>query len=295
MRDLLSHAQRDGYAVGYFEAFNMDAMLAVLSAAEKARSPVIIGFGGQFLSSPKREKPENVYLYGALALEAARRSSVPCAAILNEADDLNMVYQGMQAGFNALMYQKAGEKLEDTARFTKRICEVAHRLGIDVESEVGELPMLNISDGSQTRGTNTDVEKAKEYVRETGIDALAVAIGNIHLLEGSKSSLDFELLSALRKEICVPLVLHGGTGVSEANMKKAIGMGICKINVGTALKRAYINAVGRFYTERDLSRVDPHVTVGWGGENDMLDSGRTAIERAVLGFMEIFGSAGKVK
>jgi len=293
MRDLLLRAQQGGYAVGYFEAFNMDALLAVLSAAEKASSPVIIGFGGQFLSSPKRENPENIYHYGALALEAAKRTPVPCAAMLNEADALDMVYQGMNAGFNALMYQKPGETPEETTRVTKRICEVAHRLDIDVESEVGELPMAHISDGSQTRGMNTDVGKAKAFIRDTEVDALAVAVGNVHLLEGAKSSLDFELLGRLRKEISVPLVLHGGTGVSEGDMKRAIGMGICKINVGTMLKRAYISAVNRFCAERDLNRIDPHETLGWGGKNDMLDCGRSAIEKAVLNFMKLLGSAGK--
>ena len=121
MKKLLAHAQENRYAVGYFESFNMDALLGVLDAAEEKQSPVIIGFGGQFISSPKRTVQENIYNYGALAREAAQRATVPVAVLLNESDIEEMVYQGMNAGFNAVMYQKAGEAFEDTVRITKEI------------------------------------------------------------------------------------------------------------------------------------------------------------------------------
>ena len=292
MKKMLLNARENKYAVGYFEAFNMDCLLAVLDAAEAAHSPVIIGFGGAFLSSAKRETPENIYHYGTLAQEAAMRSSVPVAILLNEADREDVIYQGMDAGFNAVMYQKPGEALEDTLRITREICRVAHMLDICVESEVGELPCADISTGTQSAGHNTDVQAAKRFVQETGVDALAVAIGNVHLLEGKKATLDFDLLERLAGEIEIPLVLHGGTGVAPEDMKKAISMGIAKVNVGTVMKRAYIDAVGEFYTKKDVSRVDPHVTIGWGGRDDMLSSGRKAIANTVLEFMDMFGSRG---
>lgn len=295
MKELLRHAQENHYAAGYFESFNMDAMLGVLDAAELKKSPVIIGFGGQFVSSPKRNVEECIYHYGAFAREAAKRAAVPVAVLLNEADVEVMVYQGMNAGFNAVMYQKAGEDFEDTVKITKEICRIAHMLEIDVESEVGELPCADISTGTQTPGKNTEVRQAKYFVEETGIDALAVAIGNVHLLEGKKAEVDFDLLSQLRKEIPVPLVLHGGTGMAPEDLKKAIELGISKVNVGTVLKRAYIDAVGKFYTEKDLSKVDPHVTIGWGGEQDMISCGRAAIAEKTAEFIEMFGSAGKAQ
>lgn len=295
MKELLKNAQENHYAVGYFESFNMDAMLGVLDAAERKNSPVIIGFGGQFVSSPKRTVKENIYNYGAFAREAAERAKVPVAVLLNEADIESMIYQGMNAGFNAVMYQKAGEDFADTVRITKEICRVAHMLNIDVESEVGELPCADISTGTQTAGKNTDVQQAKYFVEETGIDALAVAIGNVHLLEDSKAEVDFDLLAELRREIPVPLVLHGGTGMDPDDLKKAIELGISKVNVGTVLKRAYIDAVGKFYTERDISKVDPHVTIGWGGPDDMISSGREAIAQKVEEFIDMFQSAGKAE
>lgn len=293
MKKLLHHAQENRYAVGYFESFNMDSLLGVLDAAEQSNSPVIVGFGGQFISSPKRARQDSIYGFGAFARAAAARASVPAAVLLNEADVEDMLYQGMNAGFNAVMYQKTGEPQADTLSITKELCRVAHMLDIDVESEVGELPSADISTGVLTAGRNTDVETAKAFVQETGIDALAVAIGNVHLLEDAKAQVDFDLLERLRREIPVPLVLHGGTGMSRADMQKTIRFGISKVNVGTALKRAYIQAVRRFYTEMDIDRIDPHVTIGWGGDDDMIACGRRAIAEKTMEFIEMFGSVGR--
>jgi len=294
MSEMLAHAREKRYAVGYFEAFNMDAMLAVLSAAEQANSPVIIGFGGQFLSSEKRAVEEDVYLYGAIAQQAAKRSKVATAVLLNESNQLPMIYQGMQAGFNAVMYQNPGEDFHETRRITKEVCREAHSRGIDVESEIGELPIADIATGKRTKGANTDPDVALAFVEYTGIDALAVAIGNVHLLEDKKSDLDFELLQELNDKCPVPLVLHGGTGISDEDMKAAISFGITKVNVGTALKRAYINAIGPFYLDKDINKIDPHITIGWGGRDDMLSCGRDAIASKVLEFIELFGSANQV-
>jgi ketose-bisphosphate aldolase len=293
MKRLLRHAEEHQYAVGYFEAFNMDCMLAVLTAAEQSDSPVIIGFGGQFVGSKKRTVKENIYHYGAVAAEAAKRSPVPCAVILNEADDIDMVYQGMNAGFNAVMYQKPGEDFDETVRITREICCIAHYLDVDVESEVGELPCADIATDTQSDGSKTDIEQALRFVEETGVDALAVAIGNVHLLEGKTASLDFGLLKQLHAAIPVPLVLHGGTGVSADEMKRAIAAGITKVNVGTVMKREYINAIKAYYDSYNPEKMDPHCIIGWGGGEDMLAAGRSAITNKVKEFIDMFDSAGK--
>ena len=293
MKRLLKHARENHYLIGYFEAFNMDALLGVLDAAEDLDSPVIIGFGGQFIGSPKRGGRENIYNYGALAREAAKRSRVPAAVLLNEADSEDMIYNGIYAGFNAVMYQKKGEDYERTKNITREICKIAHMLNIDVEGEVGELASADISTGTLSPGTKTDLVKAARFVEETGVDALAVAVGNIHLLEDGKSSIDYELLGLLSRKIQVPLVLHGGTGISKEGLKRAADLGVSKINVGTALKRAYIEAVSKYYRENDVAKIDPHVTIGWGGADDMITRGRAAIADKTSEFISIFGSAGK--
>lgn len=293
MKKLLQHAKKNSYAVGYFEAFNMDAMLGVLDAAENRNSPVIIGFGGQFLNSGHRAKIEDVYLYGALAKEAAKRAKIPAAALLNEADSEDMVYRGMRSGFGAVMYQRGGETFSETLEITARICRVAHALGVDVESEIGELPSADLETGSRTKGANTDVSQAKYFAEQTKIDALAVAVGNVHLLENGKAEIDYELLNTLSEQIPIPLVLHGGTGLSSEDFQKAIDCGISKINIGTALKRAYIEAVGGFYKEKDITRINPHITIGWGGQEDMIDCGRAAVAKKAGEYMDEFKSSGK--
>jgi ketose-bisphosphate aldolase len=295
MRDLIKHAEEHKYAIGYFESFNMDSMIATVNAAEKYDSPVIIGFGGQFIGSNKRRYKENVSNYGAAALEIARNASVPAAVLLNEADDIDMAYQALGAGFNAVMYVKPGEPLDDRVRITKELCRAAHSLDIDVEGEFDDLPNADISTGMQTEGTKTDVETAKRLVAETGVDALSVAIGNVHLLEGSHSTIDFQLLRGLREEIPVPLVLHGGTGVSDEDMKKAISLGISKVNVGTAIKRAYLNAIQDFIRGKDVSGIDPHVTIGWGGDEDLLSYCGEAINEKICNYIDLFGSRGKAE
>ena len=293
MTTLLDKARKEHYAVGYFESFNMDSLLGVLDAAEEYHSPVIIGFGGQFLSSEKRDRIDSIFPYGVMAREAAKYASVPVAVLLNESNREDMIYQAMNAGFNAVMYQKPGEDIDETLRITKEICKIAHMLNIDVESEIGELPNADISTGTRSTGFCTDIEIAVNFAKSTGVDALAVSVGNIHLLENGKASIDFDLLTKLSNHIRVPLVLHGGTGISSEDLQKAISKGICKVNVGTALKRGYINAVGRFYKEINLDQTNPHVTIGWGGENDMISAGRKAISKKTSEFMKIFGSVGK--
>jgi ketose-bisphosphate aldolase len=295
MARLLKDAEARHYAVGYFEAFNMDAMLACLDAAEETKSPIIIGFGGQFLSSPKRKYREDIYTYGAVAKTSAERAEVPVATLLNEADRIEMVYQGMNAGFSAVMYQKEGENEDDTLQITCEVCKTAHYMNVDVESEVGRLPMANVTNGTQDVGRNTDPVYALKFVEKTRIDALAVAIGNVHLLETSKANLDFDLLKILHRKIPVPLVLHGGTGVAAEDMKKAISLGIAKVNVGTVLKRSYINAIRPFYTERNLNEIDTHATIGWGGDDDMISVGREAVKNKILEFIDLFGCSGMAK
>ena len=150
MKSLMRDAVAGKYCVGYFEAWNMDAMHAVVNAAERENSPVIIGFSGNFLGNPERIVPEQISQYGAVAVEAARNANVPVAVLLNESPRMDLLVQALSAGFNAVMYQKPGEDYEDTLRITKYLCETAHYLGADVESEVGELPTSDISSGGMT-------------------------------------------------------------------------------------------------------------------------------------------------
>ena len=293
MRALLSHAQENRYAVGYFESWDLESVLSVADAAERTNSPVIIGFSGGFLSNPARKIPENIAHYGALGLSVARQARVPIAFLLNEADNLDILVRGLHSGFNAVMYQKPGEDFDTTLERTAYLARTAHYVGADVESEVGELPMSHIASGVVQGGEGTDPEKAAHFVRATGIDALAISAGNVHLLEGRKSGLDFSLIRTLREKINIPLVLHGGTGIDSAALQEAIALGVSKINVGTALKRVYIDTLRACLGTENLSRTDPHEIVGGGGGRDMLMQARHEMSARIEAFLRDFGSVGK--
>jgi ketose-bisphosphate aldolase len=295
MKRLMNHALDNKYAVGYFESWNMDSILAVIDAAEKTNSPIIIGFGGQFIGSKKRVIKENIYHYGALGKSIAENTKVPVALLLNEAHEIPMLINGLKAGFNAIMYENHDIPMREFIEINKYLAKTAHYCGAVVEAEIGELPNADISTNTISSGKMTDPDEAARFVEETGIDALAVAVGNVHLLENKKSDLDFDLIRVLRSNIKVPLVLHGGTGISPENLKEAIRLGMCKVNVGTVLKRGYLKSIQSYLNDHDVNKMDPHDIIGRGGESDMLTGAREAITNEVIKFIKIFGCGNKAK
>lgn len=291
----MRHALANKYAVGYFEAWNMESILAVMDAAEQTNSPVVIGFGGQFLGSKKRKVKENIYHYGDLGKAIAQHSKVPVALLLNEAHEVSLLMDGLKSGFNAIMIEGNGMPIHESIEINKYLVRTAHYFGADVEAEVGKLPDSDISDGTINGGEKTNVDEAIYFVKETAVDALAVAVGNVHLLENKKAELDFELITTLRKKISVPLVLHGGTGIAFEDLKEAIRLGMCKVNVGTALKRAYLDYIQSYLSDHHVEKMDPHNVIGRGGEEDMLCGAREAIMDVILDFMKVLGCENKAK
>lgn len=295
MKSLMNHALENKYAVGYFESWSMDSLMAVVDAAERTNSPVIIGFGGLFLGNDERRVKENIYHYGSLGKTVAEHARVPVALLLNEADKVPMLINALNAGFNAIMYQDIRVSFEETIKINQYIVRTAHYLGADVEAEVGELPNADVASGTVSGGELTDPEKAAYFVEQTGIDALAVAIGNVHLLEGKKAELNYNLIKTLRKRINVPLVMHGGTGLSPESLKAAIELGICKINVGTVMKRVFVNYIKNYLETNPIETYTPHEIVGTGGKVDFMSGAREEVTQVVAKFMKIFGSENKAK
>ncbi len=293
MITLMNHALANKYAVGYFEAWNMESILAVADAAEKTNSPVIIGFGGQFIGSKKRKIKENIYHYGFLGKAIAQNAKVPVALLLNEAHEVSLLINGMKAGFNAIMYEANGTPMDEFIEINKYLVKTAHSRGAAVEAEVGHLPDSDILTNTISEGKKTDPDEAEYFVRVTGIDALAVAVGNVHLLEWNKAELDFDLIRRLRRKINIPLVLHGGTGISDDNLKEAMELGMCKVNVGTIMKRVYIKSIQSYLKSHNVDKMDPHNVIGRGGEEDMLCEAREAVTEKVIRFIKIFGSENK--
>lgn len=293
MNTLLKHAQENKYAVGYFESWNLESMQSVVIAAENAKSPVIIGVGGSFIGNRQRKYKESLEVYAAMANTLARNASVPIATILNEADDISLVYQGIKHGFSAVMYQNEQDRYERIIQINQALVPIAHACGVSVEVEIDNLPVANIATGEQTECVYTDPDKAADFVNRTGIDALAVAVGNVHLLEDRKAQLDLDLVSRLRNRISIPLVLHGGTGADPDNIREAVHRGIAKINVGTVLKRVYLNAIQDYLKVSQIKNTDPHEIIGKGGSRDMLMYARDAMIDSILAFIRLIGSENK--
>jgi ketose-bisphosphate aldolase len=293
MNKLMNHALNNNYAVGYFEAWNMESILAVVDAAEKTNSPVIIGFGGQFIGSKKRTIKENIYHYGYLGKAIAQQSKIPIALLLNEGREIDLLINGAKAGFNAIMYENHEHTLQESIEINKYLVKTAHYIDVTVEAEIGKLPDADIATNTINGGQKTDIDEAVYFVDKTGIDALAVSVGNVHLMESGKAQLDFDLIRLLRKKIKVPLVLHGGTGISEEDLKEAVALGMCKVNVGTILKRTYISSIQQYLKQNDIENMDPHKIIGRGGEADMLCSARAAIAVEVTKFIKIIGCGNK--
>lgn len=283
---LMSRARAGGYAVGYFESWNLESLQGVVDAAERTRSPVILGFNGDFLSREGRLAEERLTWYASLGRSAAESASVPCALIFNECPRLDWVRSAIDAGFNFVM------PISDAPDADAQIAEivrVAHSKGVEVEGEIGTLP-CGAGGAVQPGGEPTDPEAASEFVAATGVDLLAVSVGNVHIRVRGRGGLDLERLESIRRRVDVPLVLHGGTGIEPAALREAIARGVTKVNYGTVLKQRYLHAV-RGALGRDLS--DPHRLLGLGGDEDVMVAGRLAVQDAVLELIEILDSGGR--
>lgn len=283
---LMQKAVQQRYAVGYFESWNLESLYGVIEAAEESHSPVIIGFNGEFLSEPDRTAPERLSWYGVLGKAAAESASVPCGFIFNECSLDNWVRRAVTAGFNLVMPIPAhGESDSDYMVRVRSIVEYAHAQDVAVEAELGTLPF-----GGEHGGQTTDPDYAAEFVAATGIDLLAVSVGNIHVLLQGRRALDLGRIEALREKVNTPMVLHGGTGISDQSLQEAIAMGIAKVNYGTALKQRYLAAVR---AALNTSEANPHRLLGMGGADDVMVAGRKAVREAVLEKMQLLGCIGK--
>jgi fructose-bisphosphate aldolase class II len=292
MSRLLRHARARHYAVGYFEAWNLESILAVKDAAEEADSPVILGFNGGFLEDARRSVEENLYHYGALGRAIAGEARVPASLILNEGAQVPMLVKALRAGFNVVMHDHEKCSPEESLDTNRYLVRTAHAMDAEVEAELGELPAHDSRTRTESRGRKTDPEAAADFVRRTGVDALAVAVGNVHMLEGRKAGLDLQLIRTLRERLEVPLALHGGTGIEPDALREAIRLGIAKINVGTALRRAFLSSLEGWFRNHDAAAVDPNEATSAGGPDNLLLAARRAITAEVLAMMRAFGSAG---
>jgi ketose-bisphosphate aldolase len=288
MSGLLADARAGGYAVCYCESWNLESLQAVVEGAEAMSSPIIAGFNGGFLRHPSRTRPERLAYYGALSAALAA-SAVPTAFLLNETDDLAQIEEGLEQGFNAVMVESDLLAPEEYIDLVKKVVRMAHARGASVEAQVGRLPHGCGDSPGDGEATNPGVARA--FVERTGVDALGVSIGNVHILTRGKASIDVESLARIREQVDVPLVVHGGTGFPAACAAQVIGLGVAKFNFGTNLKQAYLAALREKLTPY-AEPMNPHLFLGMGGQEDILVAASEAVKRRVQELIGTYGFAG---
>ena len=266
MRELLRDAEERGYAVGSFSVANMECIRGVIQAAESCRAPVIL----QIAQARLRHSP--LYLIGPMMLSAARHASVPVAVHLDHGKTLPCIREALDLGFTSVMCDGSDLPIEDNLALTEQVVSMAKETGAAVEAEVGRV------------GKGEDGSEAKELIAslddcirmdETGVDALAVGIGNAHGLYAAAPRLHYEVLEQLRGKLHASLVLHGGTGLTDEQFRTVISLGMRKINIATDLFMAQAGACEGHDIFRNISAsVD-------------------AVAQTVTRYIKLFGSEGK--
>lgn len=243
---ILQDAYDGHYAVGAFNCLSIEHVLGAIQAAEELRSPIILQLAEvQFPCAPM-EMMAPVYL------EAAVKATIPVAVHLDHGQSLETCVKAIQLGFNSVMFDGANLPFEENVRQTAEIVRIARAAGVDVEAELGKVGDTGFGGegtGEATPDVFTDVEESAEFIAKTGVDALAIAIGNLHGRYVATPQLNIERLREIAQRNNLPLVLHGGSGTSEEDFKSCIHNGISKINVATALQMAVTDAVRNYVTE----------------------------------------------
>ena len=276
MKEMLQKARREHYGIGAFNIFNIESMEAVLEAAEEQKSPLILAFAEIMKSDI------NIEYISMVGRKMAEGASVPVALHLDHGQSYEYCLTALRHGFSSVMIDASVKPLKENIAITKRVVDACKHLGISVEAELG-----HVGEGS-TYGTDTDdsyktdPEEVKKFVAETGVDALAVSIGNAHGAYKKAPKIDHERLIKLREITEVPLVLHGGSGISDDDFRLTVKEGICKINIFTEMSQQAIANV--------------KALVESGDHKWVLDFNKTikaSMKKVALKRMEVFGSVGK--
>lgn len=278
MNEFLPKAKAGKYAVGQFNMNNLEFAQAITQAATELKSPFIFGVSEGAL------KYMGIEYTVAIARAAAEKSGLPIALHLDHGSSFEVAMKCIHAGFTSIMFDGSHYPFEENVRLTKEIVRVAHAMGVSVEGELGTIG--GTEDDLSVDEQDANLAKPEEAIRfyeETGVDALAIAVGTAHGMYVGEPNIRFDIIEEVSKAIPAPLVLHGGSGVPDEMIKKAIAAGIAKINVNTENQVACTAAI-REILAKDSKVYDPRKYLG---------PGREAMVEVVKGKIELFGSAGK--
>ena len=273
--EMINAAREGRYAVPAFNAENMEMVQAIVSAAESVRSPVMI----QTTMPTVKYLGEDMAV--AMVKTAADRATVPVALHLDHCTSFDAVMRALWAGYTSVMFDGSKMPFEENVALTRKVVDAARPMGVTVEAELGTVG--GKEDNVSASIIYTEPEEAEEFVEKTGVDILAIAIGTAHGFYKGEPKLDFDRIDTIRRRINTPLVLHGGSGIPTESVKRAISLGMSKVNFATELRAAMTTAVREAL--RDEAIIDPKKFMG---------PGRDAVIALCLDKIDMCGSAGKV-
>ncbi|MGI5911330.1 MAG: class II fructose-1,6-bisphosphate aldolase [Syntrophomonadaceae bacterium] len=278
VKELLLKAEQGNYAVGAFNANNMEIVQAIVEAAEKEKSPVIMQASQGAITYAGLD-----YITEMVRL-AAMSASVPVALHLDHGTDFDQVVRCIRSGFTSIMYDGSKLPLEDNIAITRKVLDIARPVGVSVEAELGKIGGTEDNvQVSEKEAMYTDPDEARYFVEQTGVDSLAIAIGTAHGQYKGEPKLDYERLSQIKALVKIPIVLHGSSGVPDDSIRKAIELGVRKVNIDTNIREAFVGAMRRVITEKP-NEIDPRKILG---------PAREATVAVIREKMKAFKSSGK--
>ena len=234
LKEILKYAEDNKCAIGMFNATGLDSIKAIIEAAEELNTPVILAHA----------EVHNIYndisLIGPIMLDVAKRAKVKVCVHLDHGISLETIKKAIEIGFTSIMIDASSLEFEENIKLTKKVVSMCHPLNISVEGEIGRIKSLD--DTSDNEYYYTKASEAKIFVKETGVDALAIAFGTQHGFYKEKPELKIDVIKNVKKVVNIPLVMHGGSGLSEEQFKKCIDAGIRKINYYSYMSKAGYDA-----------------------------------------------------
>jgi len=275
---LLKKAKKEGYAVGAFNANNMEIVQAIIETAEEEKAPVILQ------ASQGAINYAGIEYITAIVKVASEKASVPVSLHLDHGTDFNQVIKCIRAGFSSVMFDGSKLPLKDNIIITRKVVEIAHPIAVSVEGELGKIGGVEDQVSVQAlQATMTDPQEALEFVDQTGVDALAIAVGTVHGMRKREAKLDIKRIEEIRELVRIPLVLHGASGVLDSEVRQAVKAGICKINIDTEIRKAFVRGISKFLKENP-DEIDPR---------KILNEAKTEMKEAVREKMRLFGCSRK--
>lgn len=248
--DILHKADQEGYAVTAFDCFNYETINLVIETAKELKTPTIV------MVYPEMTEYIPVETFAAITKTLAEKSPYPVGLMLDHGASFELAMRCLRAGFTSLMVDFSSLDFEENVAQTKRVVDAAHAMGVDVEAELGHVGDASRLEDFADDSGYTDPDLAREFVERTGCDVLAIAFGSAHGNYVREPKLDMDRLKAVKAKVSIPVVLHGGTGIPDAQIKESVRLGIRKLNVGTGYDQTIYFAMKE---NLEKGTVDPYI------------------------------------